>query len=336
MAILDLGYRAWEGVKTRRGTRWMDVARSSISLVWRAFWLRRLVIFATLPSILVLVLFFLYEQGHDRPEMQRAVVGFVQWSSRPTFGREIVSGESMNQYFQKFQNAMLQDPKKSRLLVWTQLIYWFNRSPQALMCIIIVGMVGPRLICYDLRSRAYLLYLSRPISTWEYILGKISVLAFLLALVTAIPSLLVYFAGLMLSPSYGVFWDTWDLPLRIILSLFFVAIPMSSLCIAFSAFTSETRFANAAWFSTWIIGQISYLILTGGEVLRVRNEAELEVAIKKWQIVSPYQLLDTGQRWIFGIKELNLEVVESLVIVLGVATVSLVLTYRRFSKLLRG
>ncbi len=53
-------------------------------------------------------------------------------------------------------------------------------------------LVGPPLVSRDLRNNALPLYLCRPFSRAEYVLGKMSVLLILLSLITWIPQLLLF------------------------------------------------------------------------------------------------------------------------------------------------
>lgn len=53
-------------------------------------------------------------------------------------------------------------------------------------------VVGPSLVAPDLRNNAMPLYLGRPITGWDYILGKLAVLLLLLSAVTWVPGLLVF------------------------------------------------------------------------------------------------------------------------------------------------
>jgi len=53
-------------------------------------------------------------------------------------------------------------------------------------------LVGPPLVSRDLRNNALPLYLSRPFTRTEYVLGKMSVLLFLLSTITWIPQLLLF------------------------------------------------------------------------------------------------------------------------------------------------
>jgi ABC-2 type transport system permease protein len=64
-------------------------------------------------------------------------------------------------------------------------------------------LVGPPLISRDMANNALPLYLCRPLSRAEYVLGKMSVIAILLSLVTWIPGLLLFFFQVSLE---GVGW----------------------------------------------------------------------------------------------------------------------------------
>jgi ABC-2 type transport system permease protein len=64
---------------------------------------------------------------------------------------------------------------------------------QGAFALILTVLVAPPLISRDLSNNALPLYLSRPLSRTEYVLGKMAVIVFLLSLVTWIPGLLVFF-----------------------------------------------------------------------------------------------------------------------------------------------
>lgn len=63
---------------------------------------------------------------------------------------------------------------------------------QGSLCFLLVLFVGPALISPDLRNNGLPLYLARPFTRTEYVLGKLSVLAILLSLITWIPGLLLF------------------------------------------------------------------------------------------------------------------------------------------------
>jgi ABC-2 type transport system permease protein len=64
---------------------------------------------------------------------------------------------------------------------------------QGFLCFLLALMVGPALISPDLRNNGLPLYLSRPFTRAEYVLGKAAVLALLMSAITWIPGLLLFF-----------------------------------------------------------------------------------------------------------------------------------------------
>ncbi len=63
---------------------------------------------------------------------------------------------------------------------------------QAGFAFFVALLVGPPLVSRDLRNNALPLYLCRPFSRAEYVLGKMSVLLILLSLITWVPQLLLF------------------------------------------------------------------------------------------------------------------------------------------------
>jgi ABC-2 type transport system permease protein len=63
---------------------------------------------------------------------------------------------------------------------------------QGFFAFLLAVAVGPALISPDLRNNGLALYLSRPFSRAEYVLGKVAVLALLLSTITWVPGLLLF------------------------------------------------------------------------------------------------------------------------------------------------
>lgn len=85
-------------------------------------------------------------------------------------------------------------------LGWLQFVGW--------LAALVAAYAGPNLISPDLMHNALPLYLSRPISRAEYVLGKAAVLAGLLSAITWVPGLLLYFMQVGMSDA-GWFRDYW-------------------------------------------------------------------------------------------------------------------------------
>src|SRR5437588_756694 len=96
---------------------------------------------------------------------------------------------------------------------------WFAQflQVQAWMGFLLATAAAPGLVSKDLANQALQLYLSRPLSRVEYLLGKISVLAVLLSAITWIPGLLLFALQAQLQGN-GWGWDHLYLIGSIILS----------------------------------------------------------------------------------------------------------------------
>jgi hypothetical protein len=208
------------------------------------------------------------------------------------------------------------------------------------------------LISQDIRSRAFLLYFSRPLSRFEYLLGKLSTLWVYLALISVVPCLVLYCMGVCLSPSLTVVTATWDIPIRIVGAAIVLMLPASSLALCLSSLSQESRNAGFAWFAIWILGWFTFGAVTFAEAFhthdrfqrrdrmqrfdRFQNHGEQEAEQKEssWTHVSLYHTLGRVQNWVFGFSKLT-DVLVSIAILLAVTLISLAILYRQISAPMR-
>ena len=295
MPILDLGYRNWSGTRTPEWLRWTVVARTGISLVWRGTWLKRCLLFATFPALVTMFGVGLFEQSTRDESYRRMFNGFLA-SRIESIGPRNRMRDRQRDRPQIIDSTA--DFATQRHLAWSHMLLWYFRYPQSLWVVGVIGLVAPRLISYDLRSRGYLLYLARPLSPSGYVLGKACVLFFLLAMITTFPAIAVYAFGLLLTNEPAAFLQTWDIPLRIVLGTVVLILPTSAIALAFSSLTQESRFAAFAWFAIWIAGWVTYLVLTGSAMFNADDIVKLQ---QRWLLVSPYHVLGYLQEEIFGL-----------------------------------
>lgn len=147
-----------------------------------------------------------------------------------------------------------------RPLFWKSIMLQMQRS-QCIGLILVVGLCAPSLISHDVRSRAFLLYFSRPLTRTQYILGKFSTVAFFLVITCTLPQLVLYLFAVLLSPDISVVAYTWDLPLRALIASAMMIIPASLLALMFSSLTTESRFATFGWFFIWIFGLAAFTMM---------------------------------------------------------------------------
>jgi hypothetical protein len=348
MPVHDLGYRAWSGERMTRLLRPLIVAQGGISLVWRRRWLRMMIIFSWMPILIFGFAIFMFEYAATEEGPRQLISQLLAWQlQRPDLALAVVT-----------------DHAASRHDVWATLILTFFRVPQLFAMVLLVGLIAPMLISYDLRSKAYLMYFSRPLSPTQYIIGKSAVLWFFLSTITAIPALMLYVVGVFLSPDLSVIAETWDLPLRILGATVVLVIPTTALALCYSSFTSESRYATFSWFATWAMGFIAYTFLTysgarmrqprgqgfrrgrGGGRGGRRNWEDMDpnqfenaamgvppglenVDRDKWRLLSPYETLGKVEGWIFGIDPTPGSVWPSVIMLITITVAGMWLVRRR-------
>jgi ABC-2 type transport system permease protein len=99
---------------------------------------------------------------------------------------------------------------------------------------LLVLVAGPNLIAADLRDNALPLYLGRPLSRLEYVLGKLSVLAILGSAVTWVPGLaLVGLQAALAGPSW--LWQNLPIAAGIFFGSWLIILVLALVCLALSA-----------------------------------------------------------------------------------------------------
>lgn len=298
MPIHDLGYRAWEGRRTAEPLRAWVITQTGVVLAWKNYWLRRLLFVTWIPALYMGAAFFGYEQWLSQGELRELATGMIPGMP----------------------------PSMERHEIWTWLLMTFFRYPQGLLMLLLIGLVAPPLIAQDVRSRAFLLYFSRPLTRLEYLAGKLAIVWAFVLMITTVPALGLYLFAVLLSPDLSVVGQTWDLPLRIVTASAVVVLPTSTLALAFSSLTSETRYAGFAWFAVWIVGWAVYLFLLGTSGQTISDY---------WLLVSLYHTLGEVQSWVFGAGNTSAALLPAVAMLAAITIVSTAVLYRRISSPMR-
>ncbi|MEN9553969.1 MAG: hypothetical protein RLZZ232_255 [Planctomycetota bacterium] len=318
MPIHDPGYREWHGVRAALLTRWMVVAEIGIRRAWLSMWLRRMMFFAWMPAALMGFLIFVYEQASGRDEFAgEAVIGLSQMLLEPGAG-----GQRQFSNVSELVQRRTASPGTERHLFWSALLLTLFRRSQPFILIPMIGVIVPPLISQDFRSRAFLLYFSRPLTRMQYILGKAASVMFFLLMITLVPAMLLFLMGVLLSPDLSVLSSTWDLPLKILLVSLMIVVPCTLLSLMLSSLTTESRYASFGWFAIWILGFLTYAAI----MPLMSSEATSLL-----QCVSLFHVFSDVAAWILD-TNFQVQGIEMRLILLGLITVlSAAVLYRRVS-----
>lgn len=349
MPLHEVGYRDWTGQLLSPWAAVGVIATTGLRLAWKSRWLRRAMLLAWSPAIFFAASFFAFEQAVEEGRLssltERAArggnldgVGILGTVLADTLGRAAATAEHATE---------AERLVATRRLVWTRLLLAFMRAPQAVLLAVVIGLVAPTLISSDLRAKAWLVYFTRPVGCTEYILGKVAILGAIVAVITVLPAVALWLAGVLVSPSIVVAAETWDLPLRAIAASVVLAVPTVLLALAYSSLTAESRIASFAWFATWAACWIAHSALTTADLVAATNEqgvamasdteppappprrghwiaraAGLDAALDRWAWISPYHAVGVVQAWIFGIETRPRAVVPPAAALLTIAVVS--------------
>jgi len=126
-------------------------------------------------------------------------------------------------------------------------------SVQSALSFILTAFIGPGLVSPDLANGALTLYLCRPLSRTEYVLGKLSVLVITLSWITWVPGLVLFFVqGSLL----GWQWmsDNLWLANAILWGSFVWILLLAMLSLALSAWVKWRIAAGALLLATFFVG----------------------------------------------------------------------------------
>lgn len=133
---------------------------------------------------------------------------------------------------------------------------------QSMLALFLAAFIGPGQVSPDLANNALALYMARPFSRTEYVLGKMSVLVILLSLMTWVPGLLLF--GLQ---GYLEGWQWMHDNARFAWGIFLGAwiwiLVLSLLALALSAWVKWKPAAGALMFGVFFVGAAFGAIING-------------------------------------------------------------------------
>jgi ABC-2 type transport system permease protein len=139
-------------------------------------------------------------------------------------------------------------PEAGRVLPIDGKLFGEFLSQQMGLSVLLTIFGGAGLIANDLRTGAILVYLSRPLTRRDYVLGKLSVLLLLNLSVTLVPGLLLYVTGLGLAPEQYLKLELLWLGPAIVAQSLVMSLSLSLLSLAVSSLSRSARVAGLGFF----------------------------------------------------------------------------------------
>lgn len=158
---------------------------------------------------------------------------------------------------------------------------------QGWLAFILTVLVGPVLISRDLANNALPLYLCRPFSRAEYVLGKMTVLMILLSLVTWVPGLLLFLLQAYLEGAGWIVSNLWMAGAIFVGSMTWIVL-LSLLALALSAWVRWRLVASVALLGFFFIPSAFGGLVNGLFMTRMGH------------LISPSALMNNIWRGLFG------------------------------------
>src|SRR5687768_2652954 len=153
MAVYELAYKQYLGKLTPEWSRFLVIPRHAFRDVFKSKLFTAFFVICFIPLLIEAILIYLHHNVNALAILRVDV-------------RQLIPIDAS--FFQTFVNL------------------------QGTFAFFVTLLVGPPLVARDLRNNALPLYLCRPFSRTEYVLGKMSVLLILLSAITWIPQLLLF------------------------------------------------------------------------------------------------------------------------------------------------
>jgi ABC-2 type transport system permease protein len=298
MPIFDQGYQHWKGSLAGHAWRWMVITKQGLigQIKSSRSYVRLLLISAWMPALTLVIAMALWGLVEQRSE---TIVDLLRSILPP---------------------KVAADPHAYRHAVWTIAYSIFFRV-EIYFIMLLVVLVGPNLISQDLRFNALPLYFSRPITRFDYFIGKLGVIAALVAALAVLPAVAAYILGICFSLDLSVIRDTWRLLPASILYGLVIVVSAGTLMLALSSLSRRSLYVGIAWIGLWIVGSTVSNVLEGIQEQAIyRNvsqqrfvapngaqAAKAEAAKTDWRLLFSYPsnlqrigdgLLDADTAWV--------------------------------------
>lgn len=217
--IADLSYRNITDGARRRGGSWWVIARTHIQRMMklRSYW-----VLMVISGVFYLI--------------TAAVTYFID-----SFTANMGDASFAEQFFER--------------MVWKdQFLSGFQWGHFLLMAILL--LVGAGSIANDNRSKALLVYFSKPCSKMDYLIGKFLGIFILLAIAILIPAVFFMAYGGMNFREHGFFSDDPMMIPKVLLAIILVSAYQSSIVLGVSSMFNQGRLAGATYAGFYVLSGV--------------------------------------------------------------------------------
>jgi hypothetical protein len=159
----------------------------------------------------------------------------------------------LQSFFRMLTNWMQDHPDISVGTTQNVVFYYYCTYLMPLS-ILAMGMVLPTLITRDLASNAIVIYASKAVSHFDYLLGKFCTAFGVITLTWLGPVCTAWFMGNLMAPDWKFFWHARVAIFHVLVFGISSMVILSVLALGVSALSSREKATPAIWFVWWVLG----------------------------------------------------------------------------------
>lgn len=136
---------------------------------------------------------------------------------------------------------------------WYTLLFWLHSFMGLGLCLIALTAMIPRLITRDRATHALTVYLSRPLTSGDYLLGKLGIIVGVLVALWTGPLLFGWLVSVALAPNLDFVIHSGPPLLRGLLFHGISAVALAAIALGVSAISRTPRSTTIIWVGLWLV-----------------------------------------------------------------------------------
>ncbi|MEM9158795.1 MAG: hypothetical protein AAGB46_07060 [Verrucomicrobiota bacterium] len=233
MRLSSLGYKRWEGQSTGIWTRRWVITKTGIDLCLKSKLLKIVIALSWCVSLIAIPVYFTLGQMLS-PES--GLMGYLSG----------VFGERFYQAITGLMSWLLLYPEICVNGIYRATFYQMMIGHMA-FSFLAVSLFVPKLISHDMSSQAIVIYNSKALTRFDYMIGKFGIVFLILSFMWVAPTIFAWFVGNLLSPDWSFFVHSFDAVATSVLVGLVGVVALSCIALAVSALAKRTSTAVTMW-----------------------------------------------------------------------------------------
>lgn len=246
MPSLDNGYKHWDGETTSVWQRRWAIASTGLKLCLQGKLLRA-VLAVTWSSTLAFMGIIFFVGQLTSPDS--TLIRFMA----ETMGNR-AGGE-----FLKLANGLA-----SWVVLYPEIcvdgvyrfIFFAATKVYSVASFIAISLFVAKLLAHDLASQAIVIYQSKALTRYDYLVGKFGIVFIILSMIWLMPIMSLWLFGNLMSPDWSFFIHSFKALTRALSTAGVAIVSFSLIAMAISAFARKTSAAVTLWIVVWVVSDM--------------------------------------------------------------------------------